>query len=142
MPRRKEKTKIKDQEPEWYWTTKEQNWKLEGIRVILEQFWVKMIFNLEFYTHLKYHIIVGVEQDKFRYVKSQKNVRCSSPFSGSYYRIGCWEWGSKLWRKIMGTQGQGIKSPTQEAGRGNFQDESKDKSYNNSCKTDLGSSQH
>lgn len=72
MPRRKEKTKIKDQEPEWYWTTKEQNWKLEGIRVILEQFWVKMIFNLEFYTHLKYHIIVGVEQDKFRYVKSQK----------------------------------------------------------------------
>lgn len=31
-----------------------------------------MTFNLEFYTHLKYHIIVGVENDIFRHVKSQK----------------------------------------------------------------------
>lgn len=31
-----------------------------------------MIFNLGFYTHLQYHIIVGVENDIFRYAKSQK----------------------------------------------------------------------
>lgn len=31
-----------------------------------------MIFNLEFHTHIKYHIIVGVEYDTFRYPKSQK----------------------------------------------------------------------
>lgn len=34
-----------------------------------------------------------------------------------------------------------MKAATQEAGVGNFQDESKEKSYRNSCETDLGSSQ-
>lgn len=36
-----------------------------------------------------------------------------------------------------GNGGQRIKAPTQEAGGGNFRDESKDTS-SNSCKTDLG----
>lgn len=39
-----------------------------------------MIFNLEFYTHLKYHIIARVEHDKFRYVKSQKMYLAVLPF--------------------------------------------------------------
>lgn len=34
-----------------------------------------------------------------------------------------------------------MKAPPQEAGVGNFQDESKEKSYDNSCETDLGSRQ-
>lgn len=39
-----------------------------------------MTFNLEFYTHLKYHIIVGVENDTFRHVKSQKIYLSVTPF--------------------------------------------------------------
>lgn len=39
-----------------------------------------MILNLEFYTSLKYHIIVGAEYDIRRYVKISKNLPLSYPY--------------------------------------------------------------
>lgn len=97
-----------------------------------------MIFNLEFYGHLKYHIVVGVEYVKFRYVKSQKMYLSVIPFQEATTGYAAENEGANL---KEGNGGQGIKDPTQEAGGGNFQDESKDTS-SNSCKTDLGSSQY
>lgn len=45
---------------------------LEDTRGIVLKFWVKIIFNLEFYSHLKYHITRGTDYDRFNSVKSQK----------------------------------------------------------------------
>lgn len=49
--------------------------------------------NLEFYTHLKYHITAEVDYDIFRNAKISRNPPFSYPFTGSHKR----EYTMKVW---------------------------------------------